>query len=124
MYKFKVIPTIALLVETDLDALDMGYRRLDSFNSYINANEYRIAVKVGYHGQHTYTLYTELPASYHFILQNADGSWSEKYKGLPSGELFSPLENPSEIMWFSIKVSPNRMVDVYNKKVIYFAITP
>ena len=79
-----------------------GYniRKLDSYDSYININERRIAAR------YTINEITGEPF-YHFVRQNSDGTWSEK-AGVSSTNLFANHLTPEDqMMWSSYKYPLN-----------------
>ena len=100
---------------------------MTEFNDYIYPNEYRIALKTAYHANTTVP--PEFEWSYHFILQHADGRWSDKHGESPSKILIDQYTNPSAFKWKEIPIFNEQtyeweLIDVYNSEVIYFAIAP
>ena len=82
-------------------------RRLDSFNSYIDANERRIAMRFSGYSSNTFGVF-------HFIKECSDGRWAEKHATNPS-IVFQSGDNPETInsgTW-----------PLYNCPPLYFAIS-
>ena len=97
------------MVLDDAKADGRSMRIIDSYDSPINPNEYRIALRSG-------------EADYHFMLQHSDGSWSHKPSSLPSRLIAG--DNPSEIAWDGY-AKTGRVIcnNYYNSKTVYFAVT-
>ena len=95
-------------------------RIINSYNSPIEDNEYRIALRTG-------------EADYHFMVQHNDGTWSHKPGFLPTRLITG--ENPSVIPWDAptyvmymlydqmIIVETDPVPNYYNSKTIYFAVS-
>ena len=82
------VENVAQMVLDDAKADGRAMRIIDSYDSPINANEYRIALR---------TALRPGSEDYHFMLQHSDGSWSHK-PGTLSSRLIDG-DNPSEITW-------------------------
>ena len=103
------VANVAQMVLDDAKADGRSMRIIDSYDSPINPNEYRIALRTG-------------EADYHFMLQHSDGSWSHKPSSLPSRLIAG--DNPSEIAWDGY-AKTGRVIcnNYYNSKTVYFAVT-
>ena len=103
------VENVAQMVLDDAKADGRAMRIIDSYDSPINANEYKIALRTG-------------DADYHFMLQHSDGSWSHKPSSLPSRLIAG--DNPSEIAWDGY-AKTGRVIcnNYYNSKTVYFAVT-
>ena len=103
------VENVAQMVLDDAKADGRSMRIIDSYDSPINPNEYRIALRTG-------------EADYHFMLQHSDGSWSHKPSSLPSRLIAG--DNPSEIAWDGY-AKTGRVIcnNYYNSKTVYFAVT-
>ena len=74
----------------DMSCLGRSARLLDSYDSPIKSNEYRIAVAVGPQNDSNW--------DYHFMVQTSTGMWAEKHG--PGGETIYHSEgNPDTISW-------------------------
>ena len=103
------VENVAQMVLDDAKADGRAMRIIDSYDSPINANEYRIALRTG-------------DADYHFMLQHSDGSWSHKPSFLPSRLIAG--DNPSEIAWDGFAATGEVICNnYYNSKTVYFAVT-
>lgn len=99
---------------------------MTEFNDYIYPNEYRIALNTAYHPN---TTLGTIERGYHFILQNADGSWSSKNGSDHSKIFIDQYYNPSNVVWEKRRIFDDQIYDFveieyYNNTVIYFAIAP
>lgn len=95
-------------------------RTIDSYDSPIESNEYRIALRTG-------------KEDYHFMVQHNDGSWSHK-PGFCSTRLIDGA-NPSVISWdaprgdavllcnFGIVKEIGSVPNYYDSRTIYFAVS-
>ncbi len=83
-------------------------RIIDNFDSPIETDEYRIALRIGFN--------QTVGFDYHFMRQNSDGSWSEKFKQKVSRS-YKLGETPDTISW-NYDVYEN----FYNSETRYFAI--
>ena len=105
-----VVPVVVL---DDAKADGRAMRIIDSYDSPINENEYRIALR---------TALRPGSEDYHFMLQHSDGSWSHKPGTLPSRLIDG--DNPSEITWDAPSMIEGlTFVNYYNSKTVYFAVT-
>ena len=101
---------------SDLTAMGRGARIIDGSDAAILSNERRIAVRVGtqafYDSNGVFQGY-----DYHFMVQNSDGTWSEKHG--PGGTSISHCGGgtPDTIPW-TLGDKP-----YYDSKIIYIAIT-
>ena len=109
----------------DVSKMGREIRPIDSYDSPIGENEYRIALR-------TTTNDTANP-DYHFMVQHSDGSWSHKPGFLPARKLEG--NNPTDAKWPGYGVQcvvvygkiylqeyitePNR----YSSETRYFAVT-
>ena len=82
------VENVAQMVLDDAKADGRSMRIIDSYDSPINPNEYRIALRTS-------------EADYHFMLQHSDGSWSHKPSSLLSRLIAG--DNPSEIAWMGMQ---------------------
>jgi hypothetical protein len=96
-------------VRLDMQALGRGFTLLDSFDSQIKSNEYRVAMRVT--SQLKNGIY-----DYHFMVQCSDGSWSEKtdFMGQVVNHPDYKYSGVSNILWERKE---------YNSNTIYFAVT-
>ena len=95
-------------------------RVIDSYDSPINSNEYRVALRTG-------------EADYHFMVQHNDGTWSHK-PGYGSTRLIDG-DNPSVVSWdaplvdsyllynYGIVKEIGAIQSYYDSKTIYFAVS-
>jgi len=89
---------------------------IDSYDSWIADNEYRIAFRVS-------------EKDFHFMVQHDDGSWSHKPSSLPSRLL--DAENPTVAEWneygmrglLILKHEYIRTRNWYDSDTLYFAVT-
>jgi hypothetical protein len=119
--KTSYIPTVesvADAVEKDMNVLNRGCRRIASFNSSINNNEYRIALRVSTPKYIYYNNYVYIDWDYHFMVQTSTGGWADKHG--PGGcTIYYENGNPSTISW-----NHGTKIGYYDSEIIYFAITP
>ena len=110
---------VAKLVLKDAERDGRTMRIIDSYNSDINANEYRIALRVG-------------AADYHFMRQNDDGTWSHK-PGFCDTRCIKG-DNPDAVTWdqpivdarllyYGIVRETGVIENYYSSNTIYFAVT-
>ena len=105
------------------DAIDYGWgiREIDSYDSPIASDEYRIALRTS-------------TKDYHFMVQHSDGSWSHK-PGILRTRLIEG-DNPDVVSWdlilYYTNVDENGCLwiheygivkDVYKSDIVYFAIS-
>ena len=114
------VSSVADAVERDMKALNRGCRRIESYDSPIRSNEYRIALRVSQLEQIN-TPYGPIPDflgwDYHFMVQTSSGLWAEK-RG-PAGEsILHSSGNPSTLSWDNANTT-----GFYTSEIIYFAIT-
>ena len=114
------VENVATMVEQDVKKTGRTIRRIDGYDSPINSNEYRIAMRTGKN-------------DYHFMLQHNDGSWSHK-PGICSTRLIKG-KNPDAVTWDAPTINNlayslfGKIIEVgcesnyYNSKTIYFAIS-
>lgn len=108
-------------------------RQIDSYDSTISDNEYRIAFRVGNvssddivyapgGAEGLYSLYDE----YHFLRQNSDGTWSHKQGQLGSIYL-EDIYNPYLFKWYYLYPASPYQLEAHNyffdSIIYYFAIT-
>ena len=107
-----------VLLDAKKDGKSM--RIIDSYDSPIESNEYRIALRTS-------------KEDYHFMVQHNDGSWSHK-PGFCSTRLIDGA-NPSVISWdaprvdtvllykFGIVKEIGSVPNYYDSRTIYFAVS-
>lgn len=100
------VSTVANYVLSDLGRAGRPSRIISSANSYVNLNEYRIALRTGYQ----YGIY-----DYHFMLQTSNGGWCEKHGSQPS--IYDVYINPSTFRW-----DLGSLKGFYNSKTVYIAV--
>jgi len=112
-------------VETNADALKISsFRRIDTFDSPISPEEYRIAMRIGAHPIGDFPL-TFRNFDYHFWAQIDDGRWSQKFPRSFSEILPGTAHDldPADYNWqLGSWGSPDAHY-FYNSRVIYFAAT-
>ncbi|MCL2512383.1 MAG: DNRLRE domain-containing protein, partial [Oscillospiraceae bacterium] len=86
--------------------------RLDSKDSWLRPDEYKVAMRVGSHN-----LLVEKTHGYHFIVQLNNGRWAEKAGDKDSKDLGAV--NPDTMNW-GLVLGIDRY---YNSDTIYFAVT-
>ena len=114
------VDNVAAMVLDDAQEDGRAMRIIDSFDSPIANNEYRIALRTG-------------ESDYHFMVQHNDGSWSHK-PGFASTRLIDG-DNPSVVSWdcpkidsfllyhFGIVKEIGYEYNYYDSRTIYFAVT-
>ena len=114
------VDNVAEMVLKDAENDGRTMRLIDSFDSPIESNEYRIALRTGEN-------------DYHFMVQHNNGTWSHK-PGICSTRLIEGA-NPSVVSWdapqinsfslyaFGIVREVGAISDYYDSKTIYFAVT-
>ncbi len=114
------IDNVAAMVSTDAHNDGRGIRPLENFDSPIESNEYRIALRTG-------------EADYHFMIQHSDGSWSHK-PGLCGTRLIDG-PNPDAVSWdvplvdpfllnnFGIVKEIGSISGYYDSETRYFAVS-
>ena len=124
---YYTLDRVAKDIEADLKCLGRGCRQLDSYDSPINENEYRIAVRVSYaktdyydaidkNGNRSILLVVEF-WDYHFMVQTNTGAWAEKHG--PGGKTdIHKEENPYDIVW-----GTGDGKELYTGTILFFAIT-
>jgi len=112
-------------VETNADALQISsFRRIDTFDSPISPEEYRIAMRIGAHPIGDFPL-TFRNFDYHFWSQINDGRWSQKFPRTFSEIIPGTAHDldPGNYNWqLGSWGSPDAHY-FYNSRVIYFAAT-
>ena len=111
------VENVAAMVMDDVKASGRSIRPLESFDSPIEQNEYRIALRTGVE-------------DYHFMIQHSDGSWSHKPSWLPSR--LADGNNPSDMSWDLPYFDTNKYgllqlmyhENYYDSATLYFAISP
>lgn len=111
---------IAEQVLKDVEELGRTIRIIDSYDSPIYSNEYRIALRTG-------------SSDYHFMLQLNNGTWAHKPASFPTRiedgynpTLFSwnkPLHNENILQETGKLVEVGYTENYYNSKTIYFSIS-
>ena len=111
------LDNVASMVEDDIKKMGWSIRPIDSYDSPIEEDEFRIALATG-------------PNDYHFMVQHSDGTWSHKPGYLPTMSLGD--KNPSQVSWDlygSLKLSNGKMVvfvveeNYYCNGPIYYAVS-
>lgn len=117
-YSAWTIEAVGAAVESDLNALGRECRRIDSYNSPIDDDEYRIALRIS-PVYYTYTISgkTGLLWDYHFMVQTSTGKWAEKH-GPGGATVYHDSGNPSTISW-----DANGITGFYSSEIFYYAIT-
>lgn len=110
---------VADAVISDMKKLGRGARIIKKYNTKINNNEYRIALRVK--KTVTYILIpgygVELDWDYHFMVQTKNGQWAEKHG--PGGKtILYEKGNPNTISW-----DYDNRKNYYDSETIYLAIT-
>lgn len=113
----KTVDAIAECVVSDLDKLERGCRIIESYDTPIEDNEYRIALRVGEQPVVGPNGYPYLRWDYHFMVQTESGEWAEK-RGSSSATILHTSGNPSIFQW-DAATYPN----FYTSDILYFAIT-
>ena len=113
----KTVDAIAECVVSDLNKLERGCRIIESYDTPIEDNEYRIALRVGEQPVVGPNGYPYLQWDYHFMVQTESGEWAEK-RGSSSATILHTSGNPSIFQW-DAATYPN----FYTSDIIYFAIT-
>lgn len=106
--------TVAVLA--DLRALGGNARIIKSYNAPIQANEYRIALRVKIINN---SKKTDIDWDYCFMLQTSTGRWAEKPGPCSSSILYETGITPENAPWSAYGRS-----EYYDSPIIYFAITP
>jgi len=112
-------------VETNAEKLEVtSFRRIETFNSPINKDEYRIALRIGAHPIGDFPL-TFRNFDYHFWSQIDDGRWSQKfprsYSEIIPGS--APDLDPADHNWQLGSWGSADAHYFYNSQVIYYAVT-
>ena len=114
------VDKVAEMVLMDAQKDGRKMRIIDSYDSPIESNEYRIALRTG-------------EDDYHFMIQHSDGSWSHK-PGFCSTRLIDG-DNPSVISWdapqvntfllynFGIVKEIGYVPNYYDSRTVYFAVS-
>ena len=108
------VETVASYVISDLNALGRSGRIIDGVDGKILSNERRIAVRVGtkpIKDNDGNTFY-----DYHFMVQNSDGTWSEKHGSFQTS-IHHESGNPDNIAWTLGDE------EYYDSEIIYMALT-
>lgn len=115
MKKFFCLCAILTLLPVFL--LERGCRIIESNDTPIEDNEYRIALRVGEQPVVGPNGYPYLQWDYHFMVQTESGEWAEKC-GSSSATILHTSGNPSIFQW-DAATYPN----FYTSDILYFAIT-
>ena len=114
------VDNVAQMVLTDAENDGRVMRPIESFDSPIESNEYRIALRTG-------------ESDYHFMVQHNDGTWSHK-PSLCRTRLINGA-NPSVVSWdapqidlyylyaFGIVKEVGAITNYYDSRTRYFAVT-
>jgi len=114
------VDKVAKMVIKDVHDMGRSIRPIDSYDSPVTSNEYRIALRTG-------------AEDYHFMVQHSDGSWSHK-PGITPTQLIQG-KNPSEVSWDAPIIDWSwyettghvRITDYvrnyYSSEIVYFAIS-
>nr|MDD6335240.1 hypothetical protein [bacterium] len=104
---------VAGYAKDDLSRAGRTSRIIASATAPVNADEYRVAVRVGaMNGWH----------DFHFMIQHSDGSWSDKPGELPSQN--KGMINPTSIPWPIYNADTGAIVfpNFYNSATVYLAV--
>ncbi len=116
---FNSLETVASAVEADMKALGRSIRRIDGPYAPVNANEYRIALRVG-EKPFAYSITTDgqyvFFNDYHFMVQTDSGRWAEKHGSMGASVLHNIGETPDTIAWTLDNTG------YYDSDIIYYAI--
>ena len=100
-----------------LDGADRGIRRLSSISDAISEDEYRIALRTGCGIFHDVVI-----EDYHFMRQDADGTWSHK-PGQAEIRHLDEGVTPDDVSWDLFTTNGSVAIeDFYSSETIYFAI--
>lgn len=100
------VSTVANYVLSDLGRAGRNSRLISSSTSFVNFNEYRIALRTG----NQYGIY-----DYHFMFQTNIGGWCEKHGSQPS--IYDGYINPSTFRW-----DLGSLKGFYNSNTVYLAV--
>ncbi len=90
----------------------MGAREISSYDSLINDNEYRIAIRTGYY---SWEGGAEILCDFHFMIQTNTGQWAEKSGN--ETRLHPKGLNPGNIIW-----RDGNGEAIYSSSIVYLAI--
>ena len=111
------VESVARAVEKDMAALGRGCRRLDSYDSPVSNNEYRVALRTSRITYFSLKYRKDVFWDYHFMVQTSDGGWSEKHG--PGGATdHHDNVNPDTISW-----DLGSYHGYYDSNIIYFAFS-
>ena len=113
------VENVATMVEADILAMGWSIRHLESYDSPIGKDEFRIALSTG-------------PDDYHFMVQHSDGTWSHKPGFGPTRQING--DNPSCVSWdapivdglllsMGIYCEVGAHEGYYNDGPVYFAVS-
>ena len=108
---------VANAIERDMHARNRGCRRIDSFDSPISPNEYRIAIRVKDPPLRDTPIGLVFDWDYHVMVQTSSGLWAEKH-GSKGETVLYLIGNPSTISW-----DLGDEKGYYTSEIIYLAIT-
>ena len=111
------VDAVAIAVKSDMYNLGRGCRAINSYDSPINNNEYRIALRVSKPNIISTPVGNYLDWDYHFMVQTSSGNWAEKH-GPGGGSVYHSSGNPSTISWDCGDIR-----GYYTSEIKYFAIT-
>ena len=111
------VDAVAEAVKSDLEALGRNCRPINSYNSPIADNEYRIALRVSEPKFIMTPKGLQFDWDYHFMVQTSTGNWAEKH-GPGGATVFHESGNPSTISW-----DCGSTKGYYTSEIQYFAIT-
>ena len=112
--KWYDVNDVASSVMADIEKMGRSVRTIESYNSPIYDNEYRIALRVG---TQPYMYYYGSPIyDYHFMVQTSSGQWAEKHGTRGSSLIWAQGYNPTTIPW-TVGNKP-----YYDSPIVYFAI--
>lgn len=104
-------------VIVDLTNRGIGYRVLDSYNSPISSNEYRIGMRAYWNEDASQPYH-----KFHFIKQSDNRFWVQKNGLSPSTILCDGSYDPMDFIWVVYKNQYDIYVDVCYGPAVYFAI--
>ncbi len=110
------VDNVASMVMKDVKELGYSIRPIDSYDSLIFSDEYRIALRTG-------------EEDYHFMKQHNDGSWSHKPSFCPTRQITG--SNPSVVSWdvpqviyqYGILMEVGYIYNYYDSHTLYFAVS-
>ena len=106
------VESVAKAIEADFERMGRGCRRIESYDSPIGPDEYRVALRVR---EGNCSGLDEWIWDYHFMVQDENGYWKDKH-----GE-YGEVEYHEEVDPYQISWDLNGQIEYYNSPIIYFA---